>query len=341
MSKRINIPEKTVMKYLAGTASLDEVALVASAMKEDPDFKKEIQILEGLTAEDLSFENNSIPMSYLAAASEDNLCDILCEQYILKNYVHTFDTEDLVDDASSNLWLQEQGTPLHNMGRLLEKNGVTVRRSYDGTMKDISAALAENKSVIAVVDYGRLIHNEANAYFHAMVCLAVNDSLVTLYDPAKNSECDYDALEFKSAWDATQNYMVCAAIGELEYDPHPLNVDDVDLDGDLLDLTEAIAEDVHEVWATGRKAEGWTYGLQRDDDTKKHPDMVPYARLSESEKQYDRDVALHTIRLVKKLGYRITKPGAFRCPDCGAYIDKAMNFCPQCGAKIEQEIFYK
>ena len=341
MNKNNSISEQTIIKYLSGTATLDEVALVASAMKDDPDFKKEIQILEGLPAEDLSFENNNIPMSYLAAASEDNLCDIICEQYILKNYVHSFNTEDLVDDASSNSWLQEQGTRLHNMGRLLEKNGVTVRKSYEGTLEGISASLAGNQSVIAVVDYGRLIHNEASAYFHAVVILSVNDSLVTLYDPARNSECDYEASNFKAAWDATRNYMVCASIGELEYEPHPLKVDDVELDGELLDLTESIAEDLHEVWASGRKAEGWTYGPQRDDEAKKHPDMIPYARLAEGEKQYDRDMALHTIRLVKKLGYRIVKPGVYRCPSCGASVDKTMNYCPQCASKIDHAIFYE
>lgn len=329
------------MKYLAGTATLDEVALVTAAMKNDPEFRQEIQILEGLPAEDLSFENNNLPMTYLAAASEDNLCDILCEQYILKHYVHAFDTEDLVDAASENQWLQDEGTPLHNVGRLLEKNGVHVRRNYDGTLDEIAAALAKNQCVIAVVDYGRLLHNEQDAYFHAVVCLSVNPAVVTIYDPAMDDECDHDAADFQAAWDATRNYMVCAAIGELEYDPRPLKVDDVELDSELLDLTEAIAEDVHEVWALGRKAEGWTYGPQRDDVAKKHPDLVPYARLTEGEKQYDRDVAFHTIRLVKKLGYKIGKPGAYRCPCCGAYIEKMMNFCPQCGEKIDQEIFYK
>lgn len=341
MNRPDYISEETLMRYLAGTASLDEVALITSSMKDNPEFRQEIEILEGLPAEDLSFENNNLPMTYLAAASEDNLCDILCEQYILKHYVHTFNTEDLVDAAAENQWLQEEGTPLHNIGRLLEKNGVTVRRNYDGTLAEIAAALSKNKSVIAVVDYGRLLHNEQNAYFHAVVCLSVNPNVVTIYDPAMDDECDYPAEDFQAAWDATRNYMVCAAIGDLEYDPRPLSVDDIDLDSDLLDLTEAIAEDVHEVWALGRKAEGWTYGEQRDDVAKKHPDLVPYARLTEGEKQYDRDVALHTIRLVKKLGYKIGKPGAFRCPSCGAYIDRKMNFCPQCGEKIDQEVFYQ
>ena len=56
----------------------------------------------------------------------------------------------------------------------------------------------------------------------------------------------------------------------------------------LLDLTERLAENTHEVWAQRRLAEGWTYSPRRDDAAKLHPCLVPYADLPESEKDYDR-----------------------------------------------------
>jgi hypothetical protein len=34
---------------------------------------------------------------------------------------------------------------------------------------------------------------------------------------------------------------------------------------------------------------------------------VPYAELTEEEKEYDRNTALETLKLILKLGYRISK----------------------------------
>ena len=40
---------------------------------------------------------------------------------------------------------------------------------------------------------------------------------------------------------------------------------------------------------------------------KLHPDMIPYNLLPESEKVYDRQMAINTIKLVKKLGWDLVK----------------------------------
>ena len=91
------------------------------------------------------------------------------------------------------------------------------------------------------------------------------------------------------------------------YIPHPIDLSDVELPAHLDALREAIAENTHEVWAAGRMKEGWTYGSERDDKLKKHPDLIPYSDLPEGEKQYDRDTAVNTIKLVMKLGYDLVK----------------------------------
>ena len=62
---------------------------------------------------------------------------------------------------------------------------------------------------------------------------------------------------------------------------------------------------VHEVWAAGRIAEGWTYGEKKDNDLKTTPLLVPYDELAESEKEYDRNTALETLKLIVKMGYGI------------------------------------
>lgn len=89
------------------------------------------------------------------------------------------------------------------------------------------------------------------------------------------------------------------------YDPKPMDTSSVVLPKELLDLTERIAENAHDVWAAGRIAEGWTYGEARDDAKKTNPCLVPYNQLPESEKEYDRSTSMETIKLILMLGYRI------------------------------------
>ena len=92
-----------------------------------------------------------------------------------------------------------------------------------------------------------------------------------------------------------------------EYTPLPAETSDVKLPDELLPLIEEMAKNVHEVWALNRINEGWTYGPQRDDVNKKHPCLVPYHELPESEKEYDRATSQETLKLILKLGFDISK----------------------------------
>ena len=91
------------------------------------------------------------------------------------------------------------------------------------------------------------------------------------------------------------------------YIPKPVDVSDIELSEELIDLTEKIAENVHDVWSEGRIAQGWTYGKERSDALKQSPCLIPYSELPESEKEYDRRTALNTLKLIIALGYRIEK----------------------------------
>lgn len=96
-------------------------------------------------------------------------------------------------------------------------------------------------------------------------------------------------------------------MSESKYIPTPVDTSDVVLPEELLVLTERIAENVHDVWAVGRIAEGWTYGPVRDLEKKTTPQMVTYDKLPEAEKEFDRNTALETLKLIVKLGYEIKK----------------------------------
>lgn len=91
------------------------------------------------------------------------------------------------------------------------------------------------------------------------------------------------------------------------YNPNPIDTSSVALTDDLLNLTEIVAENVHDNWAAKRLSEGWVYGEVRDDRKKTTPCLVPYSQLPEEEREYDRKTALQTLKLIVKLGYTIEK----------------------------------
>jgi hypothetical protein len=80
------------------------------------------------------------------------------------------------------------------------------------------------------------------------------------------------------------------------------------LSGDLQSLIELLARNNHELWAKRRIEEGWRYGPRRDDEKKETPVLVPYEQLPESEKEYDRDNAVQTIKTIIALGGRVEAP---------------------------------
>ena len=85
------------------------------------------------------------------------------------------------------------------------------------------------------------------------------------------------------------------------YTPSPVNTEDIILPEGLNALKEKMAENVHEIWAQTRIQQGWTYGPERDDTHKKHPCLIPYELLPNEEKEYDRNTAIETLKLILKL----------------------------------------
>lgn len=92
-----------------------------------------------------------------------------------------------------------------------------------------------------------------------------------------------------------------------DYTPQPLDTKDVKLPIELENLAEQLAKNVHEVWASGRVDEGWTYGEVRNDARKTHPCLVPYEQLPEREKDYDRRTSVETLKFIMLQGFDIIK----------------------------------
>ncbi len=92
------------------------------------------------------------------------------------------------------------------------------------------------------------------------------------------------------------------------YTPVTIDTSRVTLSPDLQDLVEKLAQNSHDHWARKRIDEGWSYGARRNDILKEHPDLVPYERLPESEKEYDRKTVVEALKAIIALGYEVRRP---------------------------------
>lgn len=94
----------------------------------------------------------------------------------------------------------------------------------------------------------------------------------------------------------------------MKYQPAPIDISGIDLDESLQELSETLAENAHEIWADLRVQDGWVFGAKRDDVEKRHPCLVPFSELPESEKKYDREMVVQMLKGIAALGYRIVPP---------------------------------
>ena len=259
----------------------------------------------------------------LATTSDGAMCAIMCEEFIL----HVFGIHKTLDElrilASSKGWLKSDGVEVMDLGAIPEYFGLTVAKRAPADLEDVEKALKRGYQVIVAVDGGELVGDPVEELAedvlaggvadHCVVILSMDreSDTVVIFDPAIGVvPLTVSVDHFADAWADSDNYMVTIKRKSMEkktYTPHPVDLGDIELTPQLEQLREAIAENAHEVWAAGRIREGWTYGPERDDKLKKHPDLIPYSELPDGEKQYDRETAMNTIKLLVKLGYDIVK----------------------------------
>lgn len=364
-----NIPAEVLAAFLEGNASAQECKEILETLLHDAELRELLRISQLVDAElgKQPDECEPIPMTAIAATcNSENLCSLECEKYILRKLNIEFDEEQLLQNAIKNGWQKETGTALHNVGRHLEAKGLAVARQYKASIDDIVNALNANDSVIVAVDGGELLGNRTEEIIediligeipdHTVVVLSCDtvNNCVIVHDP--NSPCTEDIYpieQFVDAWNDSKNYLVTINTKDMKtYTPRPIDLTDVQLTEDLNELREAIAENAHEVWAVERIAQGWSFGPERNDAKKENPCLVPYSQLPEKEKDFDRNMAMDTIKLLKKLGYDLIKredtelyrilrerirnsQQEFHCPKCNAIIYKKQVFCDKCGHKID------
>lgn len=312
------ISDNLFSAFLEGNASAEDTMRVLEAARKDPELRKAIEICLELDAEEKMECEEVLPMQALAARESANRCAILCELYILNRHGIKRSVADWEKQSKQQGWLKDGGTALHNIGRLLEQECFSTSRTYHNSIEDLMKALKDCQVIAAVdgkeltTDVDQLNREKHEDDFkganpnHAIVILSIENGIVKYYDPECDEVRQISVELFDDAWEDSSRYMVKVSPRDFsKYEPHPIDLSDVQLPDELIDLREAIAENAHEVWAAGRKSQGWSYGPERNDVLKQTPDMVPYSDLTDQEKFFDREMAMNTIKLLKKLGYRI------------------------------------
>lgn len=373
MKKSANktVSSEVLAAFLDGNATAQESRYVMQSLAEDAELRELLLISRSVDTE-LGMDASGIeylPMTALAAnCSKENQCCLECEKYILRKLGIIVDEEQLLRDSVRNGWQKKEGTALHNIGRHLESNGLVVTRQFKCSIKDIIAALDAGSHVIVAVDGGELTGDpiaelQEDVLFgqipdHTVVVLSCDEEegTITLFDPdSPNAEDRYSIARFADAWNDSKNYLAIITTKDMNtYNPKPIDLSDVELTEDLNELREAIAENAHEIWAENRQKEGWTYGPERNDELKQNPDMVPYSQLPEGEKEYDREMAMKTIKLLLKLGYDLikredtelykvlkkriqTSEEQYFCRSCAKPVYKYQVFCDHCGFKLDMD----
>ena len=316
MNDKYQISDELLAAFLDGNTNAEDTMRVLNAAEQDMELQEIIRIASEVDEDmAITIKPTIIPMTAMAAKKKETyLCDIECEEFVLHQFGIEVTHKSLLDTAYKNCWLKDKGMPLYNIGRLLEKNNLPVSRRYNSTIEEVVRLLSAGNQLIAVVDDTLLGNAQSSSNQHpnhavAISSISVETDEIILFNPNTDEELTKYSLKlFLEAWRQSNNYLVVInTTDKFIYEPSPIGLDDVELSEDLSELQEAIAENAHEIWAKNRRDQGWSYGPERNDQKKETPDMIPYCNLPESEKLYDREMAMQTLKLVKKLGFEIVK----------------------------------
>ena len=316
MNDKNQISDELLAAFLDGNTNAEDTMRVLNAAEQDMELQEIIRIASEVDEDmAITIKPTIIPMTAMAAKKKETyLCDIECEEFVLHQFGIEVTHKSLLDTAYKNCWLKDKGMPLYNIGRLLEKNNLPVSRRYNSTIEEVVRLLSAGNQLIAVVDDTLLGNAQSSANQHpnhavAISSISVETDEIILFNPNTDEELTkYSISSFMEAWRQSNNYLVVInTTDRFIYEPSPIGLDDVELSEDLAELQEAIAENAHEIWAKNRRDQGWSYGPERNDQKKETPDMIPYCNLPECEKLYDREMAMQTLKLVKKLGFEIVK----------------------------------
>lgn len=352
----IFISDELLALFVEGRTTVEESAAILTAAKENLDIRYylETAIEDGMFFETKVAENAAskpvcqlynlnikhLPVMCLAANGVTNDCVVKCEAFVLSLFGKDSQYKRLYREACHHDWLRKNGTPLYNIGRLLELAQLSVSRRFGGTLDDVQDELNGNCSVIVALNANRLANPKSRSAVvcdHAVVVTDIDkaEGYLELYDPQSSNQRDRYAIEtFLRAWKPSKNFFVSIIErGVRPYKPHPEYVAHIKLPTEIASIADMLAENAHDTWAQERLAET-EKNKAKGNQEKTFDDsfMMPFSELPEKKRKSDYLSSLNTIKLLYKLGFTISSPKVSRqeykpnsrTPE-GAYVPKPIN----------------
>ena len=158
----------------------------------------------------------------------DDTCAIKSQQLILESNGIDISEQELRNEAMRYGWYAPgYGTPMEDVGNLLENHGMEVHRYMDASISDIAAELSKGHQVIVGVDSGELWNAGINETFedlifgeqadHALIVSGIvidpftAEQNIILTDPGTGDLCiEYPIEQFEDAWDDSGDYVIVA-----------------------------------------------------------------------------------------------------------------------------------
>lgn len=192
--------------------------------------------------------------------------------------------------------------------KTFDEANLRVFKRFEYNAQAVFNAIGKGGYVLPIINGDYLGADIVDKCFCAILSINGVKKEVTLYNPHKNEEIIVPIDTFLDTWSKSGADCITAFTGDDKtYKPEIPDFSTIEIPDDLKKLTELLAKHAHDIWATERQSEGWTYGLERNDRKLETPDMIPYEKLPETEKQYDRIMASNTIKLLLANGYKIIK----------------------------------
>lgn len=153
-------------------------------------------------------------------------CAIKSQQLILESNGFDISESELRDEAIMNGWYTSgYGTPMEDVGNLLENHGMVVHRYRNASVADIAHELSQGHQVVVGVDSGELWNAGSDETFediiygeqadHALLVsgITVNpftaEESVLLTDPGTGDVCaEYPIDLLENAWEDSGEFMV-------------------------------------------------------------------------------------------------------------------------------------
>ena len=327
----IIISDELLALFVEGRTTVEESAAVLAAAKENLDIRYYIEtaIEDGMFFKTKVTENAAskpvcqlyklnikhLPVMSHAACGVSNDCVVKCEAFVLSLFGKDSKYKKLYRDARHHDWLRKEGTPLYNIGRLLELAQLSVSRRFGGTPDEIQRELNGNCSIIVALNSDRLLNPQSHfsaVCDHAVVVNVIdeNEGYVELYDPQSGNQTDRYSLEtFLRAWKPSKYFFVSIIErGVRPYTPHPEYVAHIKLPEEIVPIADILAENAHEIWAKDRLHEAEAKKAKgKDVNPYDDPFMKPFHELTKQQRKTDYSSALNTIKLLYKLGFSIIK----------------------------------